>query len=97
MDPDVFGTPGCGTKSKKNLDFDYFVTSLDFLSIKLMQMYLQKVLSRKTMKKLIFCWHLVSLLTKKAGSGSVSQWYGSGSLKCSSRNMTAESSRKHKI
>jgi hypothetical protein len=40
-------------------------------------MYLQKVLSKNTLKKLIFCWHLVSHLLKKAGSGSGSQWYGS--------------------
>jgi hypothetical protein len=46
-------------KSKKNLDSYCFVTFFfDFLSAKIMYMYLQKVISKKTSKKLVFCWHL---------------------------------------
>jgi hypothetical protein len=30
----------------------------EFLSLKMMHMYLQKVISKKLFKKLVFCWHL---------------------------------------
>jgi hypothetical protein len=30
----------------------------DFLSLKIMYMYLQKVISKKTITKIVFCWHL---------------------------------------
>jgi hypothetical protein len=37
-------------------------------------MYLQKVISRKTFfLKLVFCWSLEGSISKKAGSGSISQ------------------------
>jgi hypothetical protein len=45
-------------KSKKNLDsYHCFVTSFDFLSLKMMYMYLQKVISKKLFK-FFFFWHL---------------------------------------
>ncbi len=45
--------------SKKNLDSYCFVTSFGLLSLKMMLMYLQNVISRKTrLKKWVFCWFL---------------------------------------
>ncbi len=55
----------------------------DFLSLKMMYMYLQKVISKKLLKKLVFCCHpiLGRSVTKIAGSesvsGSISQRHGS--------------------
>jgi hypothetical protein len=40
-------------------------------------MYLQKEISNKTLKKTYFLSASFRPLTKKGGSGSVSQWYGS--------------------
>ncbi len=54
--------------------FCHFI--LTFYLRRLMSMYFQKVISRKTYCFLTFC----QPLTKKAGSGSVSQWYGSADL-----------------
>ncbi len=53
----------------------------EFLSLKMMHMYLQKVISKKLFKKLVFCWHLGKVNDEKAGSGSasgsISQRHGS--------------------
>jgi hypothetical protein len=60
MDPDPDPSTSC-KNSKKNLDFYYFVTLFDFLSLKIdvNVWYLQKAISRKNcVKKLVFCWHL---------------------------------------
>jgi hypothetical protein len=47
--PDPDPDPSITSKtSKKNLDSYCFVTSFDFLSLKMMKMYLQKVISKIT-------------------------------------------------
>ncbi len=58
-------------KSKKNLDYYCFVTSLWLYLWKMMQMYLQKVISRKG-----FCWLLKGRrsMTKIAWSGARSRY-----------------------
>ncbi len=45
------------TKQKKE-EKPWLLLLCDFLSLKMMYMYLQKVISKKLFKKLVFCWHL---------------------------------------
>jgi len=72
-DPHVFGPPGSGSisqmygsgsfynqakKVRKTLIPTDLWLSFDFLSLKNDLMYLQKVISRKTFFKVVFCWCL---------------------------------------
>ncbi len=52
---------------------DFFLT---FYLRKMMQMYLQKVICRKTFFKLVFCW-LIKIAGSGSASGSISQRHGS--------------------
>jgi hypothetical protein len=88
--PYVFGPPGYGSisqiwpgsgsskNSKKNIDSYCFVTSLyDFLSLKNDVNVPSKSNKQKKLRKIIFLLTSCRSLTKIAGSGSISQRYGS--------------------
>jgi hypothetical protein len=67
--------PSINKEKSKYLDFYYFVTFYYFLSMTtdLNVLYFQKVISKKN----LFFVGILSSTDEKAGSGSVSQWYGS--------------------
>jgi hypothetical protein len=81
MDPDPAPNLDPSITKQKKVRKTLIPTALsllfDFLSLKMMYMYLQEVKSKNFFKKLVFCLHFGRSMTKKAGTGSAS---GSGSI-----------------
>ncbi len=89
-DPHVFGPPGSGSGPgsgsfchqakivRKTLIPTALWPLFDFLSLKMMQAYIQKVISKKTcLKNLVFLLPSWRSMTKIAGSGSINKRHGS--------------------
>jgi hypothetical protein len=74
LDPDPSIT---SKKSKKTLDFYYFVKSFDYLSLKIGgNVHRKKCYAKKTLKITYFLMASCQPLTEKTGTGFVSQWFG---------------------